>query len=235
MRARWVTAAALSLALLPAQTLKDLRTPVPLPSNATLVVGFLGGFEHWNDPQRGIRKLVLSLRDQPGVFAESVGNHHRRVALRFILKALDRNRDGRLDPEECRQARVILVGQSWGGAAAIATARDLDRLGVPVLLTAQIDSVGTHDGVIPPNVAAAVNFYQHDPLTIRGRSEIRAADASQTRIIGNFPSSYLMRSIDKSQAAWARRTLGGSHAKMELDPEIWLRVRRYIDDAIIKR
>ena len=217
----------LLLALPPvcAQTQRDLISPVPIPDGSTLVVGFLGGFEPWNDEHRGIRKLILKLRREPGVFAESVGNHHRKVALQYIRRAV-RNRPS---------ARIILIGQSWGGAAAIATARDLQRFGIPILLTVQIDSVGARDAVIPANVAVAVNFYQHDLLTIRGRGEIRAADPSRTRILGNFGFTYPMTPSDSPDASWGRRTLGGSHAKMELDPEVWARVEQYVREAIRRR
>ncbi len=230
--------AALCLLAAPAfgQRLADLRsTPCPLPPGSTLVVGFLGGFEPWNDNHRSVRKLVLKLRQQPGVSAESVGNHQQKVAVQLIRRALDSNHNGRLDKDERARARIILFGQSWGGGAAVKTARDLDRLGVPVLLTAQVDSVGIHDSLIPANVASAVNFYQHDPHTIRGRDEIRAAQPSQTRIIGNFAASYIALPVPPQDASWGRRKFGGGHAKMELDPEIWNRVESYVLDAIGKR
>jgi hypothetical protein len=130
---------------------------------------------------------------------------------------------------------VILYGQSLGGAAAIASARDLERLGIPVLLTVQVDSVGFGDGVIPANVRTAVNFYQHDLLTIQGRGQIRAADPARTQILGNFGTSYGARSVDETNASWARLVFGGSHAKMELDPVIWTQVEQYISDAIAQR
>ena len=215
------------LTLLPlgAQSLRDLSLPATLPPGSTLVIGFLGGFEPWNDPHRGVRKLVLKLRDEPGIYAASVGNHHRKVALRYIQRAV----------HDRRAARIILFGQSWGGAAVVSIARDLERLGIPVLLTVQVDSVGTHDAVIPANVAAAVNFYQHDPFTIQGRREIRAADPSRTTILGNFGATYLFSPNDSADASWARRKLGGSHAKMELDPETWARVESYIREAIQRK
>lgn len=230
-----MVAATLCCAVLRAQRFADLATPTPLPPGATLVIGFLGGYERWDDEHRSIRQLTLTLRKRPGVYAESISNHNRGVALKLIQRALDTNRNGRLDPEERARARVILYGQSWGGAAAIATAEDLEKLGVPVMLTVQVDSVGIHDQIIPANVLAAVNYYQHDPLTIQGRQEIRAADPSRTRILGNFAESYTQRSIDGTDASWARRTFGGSHAKMELDPAIWSRVERYIVNAISRK
>lgn len=215
-----------------AQSLRDLTSPIPLPAGATMVIGFLGGFEPWNDEHRGVRKLVLKLRGEPGVFAESIGNHRRKVAMKYLRRALDADGNGRLDVHERESARIVLFGQSWGGAAVVKMARDLERMGVPVLLTVQVDSVGAHDGVIPANVAAAVNFYQHDPLTIWGRREIRAADSQRTRILGNFAATYLFRPTNSPDASWARRKLGGGHARMEVDPETWTRVARYIDDAI---
>ena len=233
---RWViVAAVLCCTVLQAQRLYDMVTPTPLPPGTTLVIGFLGGYERWDDEHRSIRQLTLKLRNRPGVYAESIANHNRAVSLRLIRRALDTNRNGKLDPDERARARVILYGQSWGGAAAIATAEDLEKLGVPVLLTVQIDSVGIHDQIIPANVLAAVNYYQHDPLTIQGRQQIRAADPAKTRILGNFAASYTQRSIDETNASWARRTFGGSHAKMELDPAIWIQVERYIVDAISRR
>ena len=235
MRNLVIVAAVLCCAALRAQRLYDMVTPTPLPPGTTLVIGFLGGYERWDDEHRSIRQLTLKLRNRPGVYAESIANHNRAVSLKLIRRALDTNRNGKLDPDERARARVILYGQSWGGAAAIATAEDLEKLGVPVLLTVQIDSVGIHDQIIPANVLAAVNYYQHDPLTIQGRQQIRAADPAKTRILGNFAASYTQRSIDETNASWARRTFGGSHAKMELDPAIWIQVERYIVDAISRR
>lgn len=221
-----------------AQRYQDLKTPTPLPPGATLVIGFLGGYERWDDGHRSVRQLVLRLRTRPGVppiYAESIENHRHGLALKLIAHALDTNHNGRLDADEKARARVILFGQSWGGAATVSIANNLQKLGIPVLLTVQVDSVGVHDAVIPANVRAAVNFYQHDPGPIRGRSEIRAADPAQTAILGNFQSSYIFRSVDESDASWARRTFGGSHAKMELDPAVWARVEQYISDAITRR
>src|ERR1017187_7112284 len=81
---------------------------------------------------------------------------------------------------------------SWGGAEAITLARELEKEGIPVLLTVQVDSISRidhNDRVIPANVAQAANFYQMNGL-LHGQSAIRAADPSRTRIIGNFRSDY---------------------------------------------
>jgi pimeloyl-ACP methyl ester carboxylesterase len=233
-----IFAAALCCCAAGAQRLADLAVPMPVPPGSTLIVGFLGGYERWDDEHRSVRRLVLKLRAHSGVFAVSISNHNQKVALTLIRRALDTNRDGKLDDAECARARVILFGQSWGGAATLNVARELDRLGVPVLLTAQVDSVGLRDQIVPPNVRAAVNFYQHDPLTIEGRSEIRAADSSKTAILGNFEETYVQRPTSEAESAnssWARSTFGGSHARMELDPAIWNSVEQYINEAMLKR
>ncbi len=198
---------------------------------SVLIIGFLGGFEQWDDEHRSVRKVALDLRAR-GIFAETVSNHRRATALEFIRRALDSNSDGRIDADEARAARVILYGQSWGGAAVIKIARDLERLGVPVLLTVQVDSVGPHDGTIPSNVRAAANFYQHDLRSIHGRTKLRAENRAATRILGNWEFDYTRRPVDLSEASWARRKFGGSHAKMELDPQVWTRVERLISEAI---
>jgi pimeloyl-ACP methyl ester carboxylesterase len=216
-----------------------LAEPPPLPANRTVVVGFLGGFEHGNDEHRGVRRVALDLRARGdiNVTAETFGNHHRAAAMRFLRTLLDTNGDGKLDSNERASARVILYGQSWGGAAAVKTARELNAWGVPVLLTVQVDSVGLSDAVIPPNVRSAANFFQHDPVTIHGRQEIRAADPARTEILGNYELTYLFRPVDAppGSASWARRNLGGGHAKMELDPAVWAQVEQLILNAITRK
>jgi hypothetical protein len=207
----------------------DFDTPRPLKPGEMLVVGFLGGWERWNDPRRGVRRTVLSLRGIPGIRAESVENHKRHRALRLIVDAFDRDRNGRLDPPERRSASVILFGQSLGGAAVVRTARELDRMGIRVLLTIQVDSVGPAGSVIPPNVAEAVNFFQRESWPLVGEKAIRAADPARTSILGNFEYSYKNAKVYFPTEPW--RVLGGSHAKMEQDPELWLSVQRLISEA----
>jgi hypothetical protein len=239
-----VLTAVMGCAFLRAQRFTDLAVPTPIPRGSTLVIGFLGGYERWNDQHRSVRRLVLKLRARDGIFAESISNHNQNTALKLIRRSLDTNGDGELDAAERASARIILFGQSWGGAATLNVARALDRLGIPILLTVQVDSVGLRDKVIPPNVRAAVNFYQHDPFTIEGRSEIVAADSSKTAILGNFEGTYLGRPVkptdratssNSSDSSWARTTFGGSHARMELDPAIWDSVEQYINEAILRR
>jgi hypothetical protein len=228
---RWFVAFVLVVCPAVGQRYQDLTTPVPVKPGTPIVIGFLGGVEKWNDDNRGVRRLVLRLRD--GAAAESFSHTREEIAHRFLLNALDSDSNGELDASEKAQARIVLFGQSLGGSETLATARWLKRKGIPVLLTVQIDSVGLRDGVIPPNVRAAANLFQHEGLTFRGEDAIRAADPSRTRILGSFQYHYKDRPlVDPMPATWVRQTLGGGHAKMELDPEVWAHVERLIVDAL---
>jgi len=225
----WVAAAG---AACRGQTLADITAALPLPKSSTLVIGFLGGWERWDDPHRGVRKLAIELRAMPGVYAETVSNHRQSVALALIQAAFDWNHSGHLDPDERAGARIILYGQSMGGGAAVNLARKLQALGIPVLLTVQVDSIGRRDAVIPANVVAAANLFQHDGPPIMGRTRIQAENPSRTRILGNFQYRYFFKDIDMSSASWARKHLGGAHARMEQDPKVWAQVGLLIRQAI---
>jgi pimeloyl-ACP methyl ester carboxylesterase len=224
---RLLIALLLAAGLAPAQRLADLAVPRHLPEGQTLVLGFLGAWERWDDSNRSVRKLALSLRGK-GFAAESFGNHNLRTARKLVLQSLDRNRDKKVDPAEAAGARVILYGQSMGGAAAVKLARDLHKRGIPVLLTVQVDSWGLRDAVIPPNVRNAANYYQAELLSVRGENAIRAADPAKTRILGNFEKHYPLWLPNVTSESWARRTLGGAHAKMESDPVLWAEIETLI-------
>jgi hypothetical protein len=208
------------------QQYRHFITPTPLPADATLVLGFLGGREPWNNEKRYVRKLALRLRamEVPGLHVETVENRKRQLAIQLVRNAFDRNRDGALDPEERRAARILIYGQSFGGAAVVKLARELEALEVPVLLTVQVDSVGRGDAVIPANVACAANLYQDEGLFIRGEPEIRAADPARTVILGNFDYDYKRKHIDLSEVSWMKKFLRTAHTKMDFDPDVWARV-----------
>lgn len=219
---------------LSAQRMKDFTTPTPLPPGSTLVIGFLGGVERWDVETHSVRKLALDLRDRnlPGVHVETVENHHRSRAIALIKQALDQNSDGRLEEGERRSVHIILYGHSMGGAAVVKTARDLEKMGVPVALTVQIDSVGIDDAVIPPNVARAANLYQHEGTIIHGRLEIRAEDSQKTEILGNFLYTYRGKYVEMCNLPWYHKVVPTVHMKMERDPAVWARVESFILDAI---
>ena len=153
-------------------------------------------------------------------------NRHRKAAYKTILRLLDRNHDGVLSNQEKSQARIILFGHSWGASAVVLLSRELDRAGIPVLLTVQVDSVEKpwqNDKIIPDNVAAAVNFYQPHGL-VHGRALITAADDSKTQILGNYRFDYQKDPVQCRGASWFQRVFTPSHMQSECDPRLWSQV-----------
>lgn len=198
---------------------------------ATIVIGFVGGFVRHDNPRHGPVKLAQ--RIQRGVpkdtYVQVFENRHRRAAYKTILHLLDIDHDGVLTESERVRARIILFGHSWGAAAVVLLARELDRAGIPVLLTVQVDSVAKpwqHDSVIPDNVAAAVNFYQPHGL-VHGRPQISAADASKTEILGNYRFDYQEEPVKCESTSWFGH-LTPSHAQSECDPHLWAQVENLV-------
>ena len=212
------------------QRYHNFTTETPLEEKRVLVLGFLGGREHWNNPRRNVRKLALKLRAQhpDAVQVETVENKKRHLALELIRRAFDRNQDGQLDARERAGVRLILYGHSFGGAAVVKLARELDRMGVPVLLIVQVDSVGRGDQTIPANVARAANPYQRNGLILRGEPEIRAEDPSRTVIVGNFEFDYRNKKIDLSEASRMKKIFRSAHTRMDFDPAVWALVEELI-------
>jgi pimeloyl-ACP methyl ester carboxylesterase len=199
--------------------IEDVQTPRPIPEDSCLVVGFLGGRDAWDDETKGVRQLALELRRR-GFFAETFENRSREVALELV--------------REARGDRLVLYGQSFGGAAVARFARDLERLAVPVELTLQIDSVGREDGTLPPNVRNAANLFQTDGWFLEGEHPIRASDPSRTRILGNWRFDYSQppgSEISLSDVPWWKLAFRIPHARMDRDPEVWSLARRLIEAA----
>lgn len=214
----------------------DITTPAPMPPGSLLIIGFLGGWEAWDHPHRSVRKLALRLRESvpDHVFIETADNHSRATVRKFIREALDADADGKLSRAEAARAGIICYGQSFGGAACLHLARELERWGAPVRLTIQVDSVGRKDHLVPANVKRAVNLYQSDPGPIRGQSRIRAVDPRSTSVLANIRHTYLFRHVDLSNYPAAARRLPNSHWKMDNDPLVWAEVEGFIRAEIFR-
>lgn len=202
------------------------------PAHTTLVIGFVGGFVRRDDRVHGPVQLAEKLRrDYPSsVNVQMYENRHMSEAHADIVRFLDSDHDGSLSAQEKRDARIVIYGHSWGGSAGIALARQLQKDGVPVLLTVQIDSVekfGQNDEMIPPNVADAANFYQTDGL-LHGETQIRAEDPAHTRILGNYRFQYKAHPIRCDQYPWYDRLFMKAHTEIECDPNVWARVEGLI-------
>ena len=216
------------------QRYASFTTPTPLPAGDVLVLGFVGGRQSWDSDTEAVRRLAVKLRRRalPHLHVETVENKKRALALELIQRAFDRDRDGALGEDERAATQLILYGQSFGGAAVVKLARQLDARRVPVLLTVQVDSVGRGDAVIPANVVRAANLFQASGLVIKGEPEIRAADPSRTRIVGNFEFDYDDSDIDLSEVPWHKQIFRRAHSRMNLDPEVWSLVEELLVDEV---
>jgi len=206
-------------------------------SPPAIVVGFVGGFVSPNDPVHSEVELATRLRhDYPsGVYVQVFDNRRTDDAYKKIVELLNTSHTGKLSENEKKNARIVLYGHSWGAAAAVKLARQLGAADIPVLLTVQVDSVGKFhedDSIIPSNVEAAANFYQ--PYgRLHGRAEIRAADPSRTRIIGNYRFDYKTKPVDcYGDYPWWDRHLTKAHTEIECDPQVWNQVEALIRSSI---
>jgi hypothetical protein len=204
----------------------------PVATPLYILVGFAGGFIRHDDPHHG--PVQLAERIQPnlpkGASIQVFENRHRKTAYKTILRLLDSNHDGVLSAEEKARARIILFGHSWGASAVVMLSRELNRAGIPVLLTVQVDSVAKpwqSDRVIPENVAAAANFYQPHGL-IHGRAQITAADDSKTQILGNYRFDYQKEPVKCEGASWFQRVLTPTHVQSQCDPRLWSQVEALV-------
>lgn len=197
-----------------------------------MVIGFVGGFIRHDDTIHREVQLADRLRkDYPsGVQVRVFENRMGDQAHAEILRLLDADHDGSLSAGEKTRARVVLYGHSWGATEAVTMARMLEKDGIPVLMTIQVDSVskmGVDDRTIPANVGQAINFYQLDGL-LHGQREIVAADPARTRILGNLQFDYKNASVDCSGFPWYAKVFMRSHIEIESDPRVWDRVESLI-------
>jgi hypothetical protein len=197
-----------------------------------LIIGFVGGFVSRNDQVHSTVQLAAKLRREypSGVYIQVFENSRGEEAHADLLRLLDTDHDGSLSAEEKRNARIILFGHSWGGGEAVTLSRELQKNGVPVLLTIQVDSIsksGPSGDVIPANVAEAANFYQTDGF-LHGETQIRAADPARTQILGNYKFDYKTHPIRCDQYPWYDRFFMRAHIEIECDPNVWDRVETLI-------
>lgn len=207
---------------------------MPLPAGDALVIAIPGGWERWTDEQRIAQGVARRISDHklPSVHVEVVENHRLHLARKLILKAFDRNQNGKLDAGERSSARIVIFGQSLGGSATVRLCRWLQSREIPVLLSVQVDSVGLNDAVIPPNVHAAANLYQRDLGPIRGEPEIRAQDPRKTTILGNWRYTYPATEPLPEQETLARRIFSNPHLRMEADRAVWDRLESLVVEAL---
>jgi pimeloyl-ACP methyl ester carboxylesterase len=205
----------------------------PCPAHAPLIViGFMGGLIHADNLVHKEARLTRDLdrRYPQAVDAMTFANHNEPAALRTVLHLLDTRQNGRLSSDEKSAARIVIFGHSWGASETVNLARKLGRLGIPVLLTIQVDSVeksGEDDRTIPPNVREAINFYQADGL-LHGRRSIRAIDPRRTTILGSYQSTYRSNPVSCAGFSWFARAFMRPHIEIENDSAVWDRIEALI-------
>ena len=214
----------------------DAVRPQPTVAPSNIVIGFVGGFVRHDNPTQGPVQFAQQMQRtvSKDTYVRVFENRRRKQAYDAILRLLDTNRDGVLSAEEKARARIILFGHSWGASAAVSLARDLQRLGVPVLLTVQVDSVAKwhNDSVIPANVAEAVNFYQPHGI-IRGQTRITAADPDRTAILGNYLVDYRKNPVPCPGASWADHVFIPDHMQSECDPHLWSQIESMVRQRLL--
>jgi pimeloyl-ACP methyl ester carboxylesterase len=202
------------------------------PSTPAIVIGFVGGFVRHDNRGHSTVQVVEHLRHEfpSGVYVRAFENHRGHQAYQQVLRSLDLDRNGELSDQEKQNARIILFGHSWGASETVALARKLQKDGIPVLLTIQVDSVakvGQNDHVIPANVREAANFYQPRGL-VHGQRQIQAADPERTQIVGNYRYDYEANPLRCEGIPWFNRFFMKSHLQIECDPRVWSRVESMI-------
>jgi Zinc dependent phospholipase C len=200
-------------------------TDPALTKPKAIIIGFVGGFISHDNLAHSEVQLADRLRKAypAGVDVETFESYHEAKARKKVLDLLDANHDGILTSGEKQNARIIIYGHSWGGSEAIALARDLEKDGIPVQLTIQVDSIPKihqDDALIPANVAQAANFYQPKGL-LHGQEEIRAADPTRTKILGNFRFDYKASAYNCAGYPWYDRLFVKPHTQIECDPRVW--------------
>jgi pimeloyl-ACP methyl ester carboxylesterase len=221
----------------PARAVDNTSLHHPPASASDIVIGFVGGFVSHDDRHHGPVQAAQQIeRIVPkDTYVRVFENRRRKQAYDTVVRLLDTNRDGILSAEEKARARIILFGHSWGASAAVLLARDLRRVGIPVLLTVQVDSVAKawqNDSIIPDNVAEAVNFYQPHGI-LHGRAQITAADPAKTEILGNHRIDYRKTPIACREASWADRFFTPGHTQSECDPHVWSQVEDMVRQRLL--
>jgi hypothetical protein len=209
------------------------RTTTPF-----IVIGFLGGFVSRDEPHHPEVQMIQALRQEypTGVYFGLFENRKVGEAYEAIINQLGTKAERALSGDEMHQARIVLFGHSWGASAVVALSRKLERAGIPVALTIQIDSVAKpfqNDWLIPPNVLEAVNVYQTHGL-IHGRKKIAAVDPARTTILGNFLWEYKGEPAECQGFSWRGRLFSKGHTQIECDRKIWWQIetllRRHLPD-----
>jgi hypothetical protein len=135
--AEWVALAACMAVLLIEGAAEDFG-PVAVKQSAlastpekthVIVVGFMGGFVHRDDPQHPEVRLIRELRQEypTGAYFCLFENSNVDEAYQTIIRELNVPDSDPVSENKARYARILLFGHSWGASAVVRLARKLDR------------------------------------------------------------------------------------------------------------
>jgi len=173
----------------PLQPPNHARTEAARERNCKILyAGIVGGLETPNNKRSGVVQMRDRLKGPTysDVCARTFSPYHWTAGRDWILSHFPKHSRPMSNIELEQAPKVIIVGHSLGGWAALSVARSLDSEGIPVELTIQVDSVGITDHTIPENVREAAVFHARDILMFLTTKKIKAADASQTRLVANI-------------------------------------------------
>jgi pimeloyl-ACP methyl ester carboxylesterase len=152
-----------------------------------IYLGFVGALEPAENKSSGVVQIRETLQG-PGygdVCAKSFSPYVWTAGRDWLLGFFPRH-GGALTAEEIAVSpRVILVGHSMGGWAAVSVARELRGREIPVELMVQVDSVGMTDFTVPRNVRNAAVFHANDVLMWLTTKHVRLEDARRTTIVAD--------------------------------------------------
>lgn len=172
----------------------SIQSPRKMPPQVTrdaqcriLYLGIVGGLETANNPRSGVVQIrdVLRGKEYPDVCAKSFSPYVWLSGLNWVLEHFPAHPGRFTNDELARAPKIVIVGHSLGGWAAVSVARNLELRNIPVELTVQIDSVGLTDHTVPENVKAAAIFHARDILMFLTTKGIKLEDANQTRLVEN--------------------------------------------------
>jgi hypothetical protein len=106
----------------------------------TLVVGFVGGFVHADDVRHSEVQLARTLQEKYGdqVKVEIFKNRDAVQAHEAIVEWWNSLGGNMLPQSSTPAAGIILFGHSWGASTVVYVARELEREGIPVVLTIRL-------------------------------------------------------------------------------------------------
>ena len=202
-----------------------------------IVIGFMGGKVRPDNLVHREARLTqhLQLGYPETIHAAIFANRHGEQAFATVLRLLRSGEEGHPTEDEKSGARIVIFGHSWGASETVALAKRLNAVGIPVLLTIQVDSVqkrNQNDSFIPANVREAINFYQSEGM-LHGRSLIMADDPDRTRILGNHRSSYRENAVSCEGFPWYARAFMKPHIQIENDPSVWQKIEAMIVAKIL--